>query len=175
MSGILGRLVDRGGRMSRAAVFAGVAACYTSTPAAKETPPPPPPPPNDTVVVEQQQFAQPPDPSADTGSIDGIVVDALSNSPHPHAVVWLQVPGGTQLQARADATGRFHFDKLAPGNYVIWTNQPGGNPRMQPPRQTVTVTAGQSANATISVHPYVPDRGPCCKPYGAPPARRRVV
>ena len=26
------------------------------------------------------------------------------------------------------------------------------------------------------VVPYEePDRGPCCKPYGAPPARRRVV
>lgn len=171
-SGVLARAIDRGGRLSRAAVFASVAACYTSAPPPKDTTPPPPP--NDT-VVEQPTFAQPPDQSADTGSIDGIVADALSNNPHPHAVVWYQGPDGGQKQARADATGRFLIEKLAPGNYTVWTNNPGGNPRVQPPRRTVTVTANQSVNVTLNVQPYVPDRGPCCKPYGAPPARRRVV
>ena len=173
-SGVFARVIDRGGRLSRAAVFAGLAACYTSAPAPKETaPPPPPPPPNDT-VVEQQQFSDPPPGPTDTGGIEGSVIDASSNAPHSHAVVWLQGPDGQQ-QGRADANGKFRFDKLAPGNYVVWTNQPGGNPRQQPPRVTVTVTAGQSANANLAVYPYVPDRGPCCKPYGAPPARRRVV
>jgi hypothetical protein len=173
-SGIFGRLVDRGGRMSRAAVFAGLAACYTSSPAPKETTPPPPPPPDDTVQT-QQDFAKPPDGATDTGSIEGSVVDAFSNQPIGNSVVWLQTPDGAQQQARADASGRFRFDKLAPGNYVLWSNAPGGNPRQGPQRHTVTVTASQSANATIAVQPYVPDRGPCCKPYGAPPARRRVV
>lgn len=180
---VVKRLVDAGGRLSRAAVFAGAAACYTNAPPAQQinTPPPPPPPDNTQTVETQQQdqhFAQPPDgtaPSTDTGSIDGAVVDAYSNQPIANAAVWLQNVDGKQEQARTDANGHFKFDNLAPGNYVVSTPNAGGNPRQAPPRRAVTVTAHQSTQVTLNVTPYVPDRGPCCKPYGAPPARRRVV
>jgi hypothetical protein len=79
-------------------------------------------------------------------------------------------------QTTTDANGKFRFRKLVPGIYTV-SLQGTGHPRQPPPQQRVEVTANNTVNATLVYVPYVhvPDQGPCCKPYGAPPARRRVV
>src|SRR5262245_16947602 len=70
------------GRFSRAAVFAGLAGCYTSNPPPQYPPPPPPgdqQPPPPPVDQQQQQpdqhFSQPP---VTGGTIQGVVTDANS-------------------------------------------------------------------------------------------------
>jgi hypothetical protein len=178
-------LIDAGGRLSRAAVFAGAAACYTNpAPAQHVTTPPPPPPPGegaDAAVVQDQHFAQPPDGAttnaAAAGSIDGVVVELTSGQPIASTTVALQDQDGNSKQVQTDAKGHFIFNALAAGNYVLSTNQPGGNPRVSPTRQAVTIAGPGTINVTLNVQTAPPnlDRGPCCKPYGAPPARRRVV
>lgn len=175
------RLLDAGGRLSRAAVFAGAAACYTNPPPAQQiNTPPPPPPPDNTVQQQGQHFAQPPDgttTNADQGgSIDGVVIEAATNRPMSSTTVTLQDQDGNRQQAQTDANGHFVFNALAAGNYVVWTDAPGGNPRMAPARQAVMIAGPGAIQVTLHVQPAPPiDRGPCCKPYGAPPARRRVV
>ncbi len=176
-SGTLARLIDRGGRLSRAAVFAGLAACYTNPPPAQHVTPPPPPPPDNTTTVEteQQQFAQPPDGTATaaaTGAIEGTLY-APNKAPMSGSWITLRGPNGEQ-RAQTDANGRYRFADLPPGNYSVempWN----GNPHAPPPTRMVQVTAGQSATVDLTIYVPPPDRGPCCKPYGAPPARRRVV
>ena len=184
----IGRLVDLGGRLSRAAVFAGAAACYTNPPATQNPPPPPPPPDGD---VQQQQppppgdgFAKPPDGDATTtttttttttapatGTISGVVRSGDTNAPLPNVRVNL---GGQTTVTGSD--GRYEFKNVPPGQYEVEL-QGNGNPRQPPPSVWVEVKAGATAQADIATYPQirVRDRGPCCKPYGAPPARRRVV
>jgi hypothetical protein len=158
-------------------VFAGAAACYTNanTPQQQTTPPPPPPPP------DGEQFAQPPpgdpdevaDQAAPTaGSIEGSITEG--GQPLVGTMVELRGDDGSRAQTRTDASGTYVFPKLRPGNYVV-TTMIAHNPRSGPAQRGVTVQAGVVARADFQAQPYVPDRGPCCKPYGAPPARRRVV
>jgi hypothetical protein len=167
-------------KLSRAAIFAGAAACYTSTPDAKQPPPPPPnevAPPADTHEVpppDTQTFAQPP--TVGTGRIRGIV--RRSGPPLANTVLVDLVPldgtsgGGT---VETDRQGRFVFDKLQPGHYQL---QLGGHVsgREPPPSIHVDVADGSDQEVVLQLRSPPPvDRGPCCKPYGAPPARRRVV
>lgn len=176
--------MDAGGRLSRAAVFAGAAACYTNPAPAQHITTPPPPPPDDTTVVQtqeqQQQFAQPPIDAGTTttvaalnGAIEGTVFEGAKR---PASGTWLTLRGehGGELRVQADANGHYRFADLPAGNYEIempWN----GNPHARPPARPVQVTAGQTAQADLQVYTPPIDRGPCCKPYGAPPARRRVV
>ena len=67
--------------------------------------------------------------------------------------------------------------------YVLLPSPGYQNPRPQDGpviQQAVTVELGPNANerrdlSLVGPQPYTPDTGPCCKPYGAPPARRRIV
>lgn len=173
------RLIDAGGRLSRAAVFAGAAACYTNTPAPQQQiTPPPPPPPDATAQTTEQQFAQPPDDAAlataaANGAIEGTV---LAANKQPVNGLWLTLrgPSGGEQRMQTDVKGHYRFADLPPGNYEIempWN----GNPRAAPPPYFVQVAAGQTTQRNLAVYTPPVDRGPCCKPYGAPPARRRVV
>jgi hypothetical protein len=82
----------------------------------------------------------------------------------------------TTLSATTDADGKFVFANLAPGSYQVRLVDGKGNAYQGLMPQTVAVTAGQAVQVVMQVpRPYVPVREPCCKPYGAPPARRRVV
>jgi hypothetical protein len=169
------RLIDAGGRLSRAAVFAGAAACYTNpAPAQRITTPPQPPP--DNTTTQQQQFAQPPDdaaPATGTGSIEGTLY-APNSLPMNGSWITLRGPSGGEQRAQTDADGHYRFADLPPGNYYVempWN----GNPHAAPPSRMVQVAAGQTAKIDLKIYVPPPDRGPCCKPYGAPPARRRVV
>jgi hypothetical protein len=179
-TGLVSRLLDHGGKLSRAAVFAGAAACYTSSPPVQNPPPPPPPPDGD---VQQQPppdgtstgFADPPpgDPATQLGQIEGWVSNA--GGPQGMAGIPVYLSGqGVNQQATTDQAGRFQFTKLAPGSYTVHL-MGNGNPRQAPPQQRVDVQPNATARVNLALYPSVPDRGPCCKPYGAPPARRRVV
>src|SRR4051812_15055933 len=104
---VVDRLMQAGGRLSRAAVFAGAAACYTNPAPAQHITTPPPPPPGDAAIVQQQQFAQPPDDATATatatGSIEGTV---YAPNKQPSAGMWLTLrgPAGEQ-RVQADAQG----------------------------------------------------------------------
>lgn len=95
-------------------------------------------------------------------------------APIAHAMITL-VGTGIQQHVNADEHGRFAFHDLPAGQYQIILQAPGGNPRQGPPTRLVQLAEGGTEHIILDVPPYVPDRGPCCKPYGAPPARRRVV
>jgi hypothetical protein len=174
------RLIDAGGRLSRAAVFAGAAACYTNPAPAQHITTPPPPPPADAAVVEQQQqqqFAQPPDDAnTATATANGAIEGTLYDGNHQPASGTLVCRGqyGGELRVQTDANGHYRFADLPPGNYEIETPW-NGRPMAKPPGRPVQVTAGQTAHADLTLYTPPVDRGPCCKPYGAPPARRRIV
>lgn len=168
------RLIDAGGRLSRAAVFAGAAACYTNPSPAQQITTPPPPPDNTT---QEQQFAQPPDDAATaTATANGAIEGTLFDAGHlPQNGTWLTLrgPAGEQ-RVQTDANGHYRFADLPPGNYTIempWN----GNPRAERSARFVQVTAARTARVDLTLSSPPVDRGPCCKPYGAPPARRRVV
>lgn len=182
-------------------MFAGatLAGCYTSTPdpqsppppddhrhgheVAVEAPPPPPPPP-----VDAGGFAQPP-PDASTatqqpvasGSLFGRVTVGPNGRPHARGIVRLFAQGQKTRTTYTNADGEFVFEGVPEGVYELVVDQPRPNhPRQSPPPpvfKKVQIAAGVRAEVDVAVQPPTVriDRGPCCKPYGAPPARRRVV
>ena len=150
------------GRWSRAAVFAGLAGCYTSNPPPQNPPPPPP--------DQQQTFAQPP---ASSGVITGVVTDG--SAPRPGVAIRVEGGGLQQpIETRTDGNGRYQVGNLAPGTYRVTFGQ-ANHPRQRPPQRTVQVADGSvQVDVTIAPQPvYDPSNVP--KPYGAPPARRRIV
>jgi hypothetical protein len=185
----LARLVEHAGRLSRAAVFAGLAACTSNPPPhnIQQQPPPPPPPDATTATVTNTTtFAQPPPDGGQAqprdggqvqatgvGSIEGIV--KRRGRPASGEAVTLS-PGGQRTVT--DAKGHYAFTNLPPGNYSLLTTSYDDNPHHPPPpAQPVTVRPDAAAHVDLTIYEPVPDidNGPCCKPYGAPPARRRVV
>ena len=174
-----------GGRLSRAAVFAGatLAGCANPPPAQHASPPPdehqvqhveqrepdPPPPPGDG------GFAKPP---VGTAKIIGVLTNP-TGVPIPNVRVMLHCTGVSK-EGATGADGTFEFRDLQAGDYHVSFQQQSNHPRHQPPRgptTKVTVADGATEHVKVVTTPYVVpvDRGPCCKPYGAPPARRRVV
>jgi len=145
------------GRWSRAAVFAGLAGCYTSNPPPQNPPPP-----------DQQQFAQPP---ATAGAISGVVTDGST----PLANVPIFVDGqGVQISRTTDANGRYEIGPLRPGGYRV-TFGYSNHPRRPAPFRQVEVRDA-SVRIDMVIAPQAPyDPSMDAKPYGAPPARRRVV
>ena len=75
---------------------------------------------------------------------------------------------------RTDANGEFVFRDLPPGTYGIVFQEPD-RPNSNMNMTEVAVTAGAITEARGMYEPIPVDTGPCCKPYGAPPARRRIV
>jgi hypothetical protein len=159
------------GRLTRAAVFAGMAACSGS--AANQPPPPPPP--------VEYPFALPPAPAAGKASLSGIVRE----SGYRRAAVRVDLQGsnGEHQSAVTNDKGEYRFLDIEPGTYTVVADpgyrgqRPQDGPVMQPATQ-VELAADANEQRDLGVQPpppYVPDTGPCCKPYGAPPARRRVV
>jgi hypothetical protein len=170
------------GRVSRAAVFASAAACGSSTPHAG--PPPPPPPPPDPVVVHK--FATAPPPAEGKASVRGFVT--LDGRPLTGLTVTARAQDGTTVQATTGSNGEYELVDLAPGSWTLslpddvydpyrYSRRPQEGPLMVP-ADVVQLDVGENERHDIGLStplPPEPDRGPCCKPYGAPPARRRVV
>ncbi|HEY5922731.1 MAG TPA: carboxypeptidase-like regulatory domain-containing protein [Kofleriaceae bacterium] len=168
------------GHISRAAVFAGLAGCYTSNPPPQQHGPPPPPPPVEQQQT-QQQFATPPGdpppadppPAAGTGRIQGLITDSQTRRPIAQLLVQLQSTSAPSRvpasNAQTDPNGRYQFIDLPPGTYVVTSGQGrmGGN------QQTV-----QLADRDVKVVDFQLSTAPQTHlptPYGAPPVRRRVV
>ena len=66
---------------------------------------------------------------------------------------------------------------VEPGSYRVIADIPSGG-RFQAPQRQVQVELAAGADERVDFDVPLPqriDHGPCCKPYGAPPARRRVV
>jgi hypothetical protein len=159
------------GRLSRAAVFAGAVAC-------SQTPAPKPPPPTPI----EYPFALPPAPATGRASLSGVVREGG----YRMAGITVRLENnddGARLDTRTNDKGEFQFLDLAPGVYVVVPDPGYHNPRPQdgPVMQQavqVQLAADMNERRDLSVAkplPYTPDTGPCCKPYGAPPARRRIV
>lgn len=77
--------------------------------------------------------------------------------------------GADSMSVQADANGSFMFADVPPGEYHVTTNGTGQRPRIE-------VRAGEAAIVTLELDkPPKVDPRQMAKPYGAPPARRRVV
>jgi hypothetical protein len=170
------------GRLSRAAIFAGAAACGSAPPHHEVAPPPPPPP--DPVLV--QQFATAPPPAEGKASIRGFVT--RDGQPLAGVTIYATSDDGTSLTATTGSHGEYTFADVAPGRLTLklddYVYDPyRGSRRPQEgypmgPEEVVTLEPGENERHDLAISsppPPVHDSGPCCKPYGAPPARRRVV
>jgi hypothetical protein len=173
--------VTVGGRLSRAAAFAALAGCYTSNPPPQYGPPPPPPPPpheqqqqqQQQVTEDQQKFAKPPD--AGTSAIQGTLKNSQSAAPLANWPVQLQSPSQPSMQPRntqTDANGHYAFVDLPAGDYVLVFGY-DNHPRRRAPRQNVTL--GDHDAKTVDQQIFIPPPSNIPMPYGAPPARGRVV
>lgn len=155
------------GRISRAAVFASAAGCYTSAPPPQDPqPPPPPPPPVDTVQGDATFAKPPPGPTATgTASIHGYV--RSGRNPISGVVVVLEnLEGGAQQRAISGAAGEYEFTRLPPGRYGVALENGDA--------MEVQLIANQRVQRDIAI-PVAEPYHHQAKPYGAPPARRRVV
>jgi hypothetical protein len=168
-------------RATRAALFASAtlagSACWTSAPPAEESPRYAVPP-GDRQRVDQQQQQRERDP-AFTSRIRGTVTDARTGTPMANVQVTIRAlsnPGGRIAgDTRTDASGVYVFDELPAGTYVVAF--PASHPRQGPQQRQVELQVGESRQVDMALHVYVPPNNPNHQPmpYGAPPARRRVV
>jgi hypothetical protein len=167
---VVARVPSYAGRLTRAAIFAGAAACSQTPPPQPSRPPP-----------VEHPFALPPAPADGRASLSGVV--RLDGYREAGIAIEAQREDGTTVETYTNAKGEFQFLDLAPGAYRIVPKPGYTNPRPQdgPVMQmAVEVQLAPNANerrdlSLVGPMPYTPDTGPCCKPYGAPPARRRVV
>src|SRR5882672_10641158 len=56
------------------------------------------------------------------GAIRGTVYDSLLHAPLSRAEVWLR---GTERRTETDGDGRFRFDAVTPGRYILAVSHPG--------------------------------------------------
>lgn len=123
----------------------------------------------------------PPPPSQGLGSISGVVRENRYRRAGVRIVA--QSADGQQRETVTNDKGEYSFLDLTPGAWTI-TPEPGYHGHRPQDGMVMqmgaTVQLAENGNLqqdlTVTPPPaYVPDNGPCCKPYGAPPARRRVV
>ena len=90
----------------------------------------------------------------------------------------------TQLKTTTGPHGEYEFVDLDPGRWrlVVDYEMPRQRPQDVSPPSEEHVQLQPGANVRNDIRLITPqplererDRGPCCKPYGAPPARRRIV
>lgn len=155
------------GRLSPAAVFGAAlasSACWSSAS--------PAPPSGDPARATGDV------PAAEGGAIEGTVTSATEGA-FAGWQVTLTGPDGQTRQLRSDDLGRFRFEGLAPGRYTVrWdaTLPRGRRPvaALQADQQ-VDVADGATARVELMVAVPAPQLSPSPMPYGAPPARHRVV
>lgn len=157
------------GRVSRAAVFAGLTACWTGNPPAKQ-----PPPTDDKQVVDKditKQNGDNQDTPAGPVSITGVVTDGGTRSPLANVAVELRDANGQVAATNTDDTGKYQFAEIAPGDYQLVFKY--GSSSAAGSAQRPVAVRGVAERVDVAL-PLV-RRAPIPKPYGAPPARRRAV
>jgi len=163
------------GRVSRAAVFAGaLGGCWTSKAPAQPS----------STTTEQGDFAKPPDGSQPAAaarvSIEGVVTDVNTGAPLAQVPVQLYRSAGHDIEpvenmqpVATDANGRYAFVDVPDGAYWVVVRA-GSAARF--PRQPVRVQSKVGVSRVdVAVQMQHPTSNPIPAPYGAPPARRRVV
>lgn len=152
-------------RLGRAAVFAGATlagtACWTDKPAPRTTP------------IEHSRRVDDKTSALAPGTIHGVIRDARTGQPLPGFPVMLRSGGAVTQSTTSNQYGEFVFTGLTPGDYVL-EHQPN-NPHQGPSQIDVSLSVDAGQQVDLPVYQPEPDRGACCKPYGAPPARRRLV
>ncbi|HEY5922734.1 MAG TPA: carboxypeptidase-like regulatory domain-containing protein [Kofleriaceae bacterium] len=141
------------GRVSRAAMFAAAllgTGCWT------ESKPPSGPP------LRERLDKLP------AGTIRGVVRDQ-DGAPRAGYTISVQLPDGSVRETRSDARGEYSLANLPPGTYEV---QYFNSPR---PRYGVRVTLDDRTGATAELVVYRIEHIQPATPYGAPPARRRIV
>src|SRR5690606_35680512 len=145
------------------AVFAGLSACWTSSSTSAQEPPPPPP--DDKYVVPP-----PPDNPMEAASLSGVVTQG-NGVPAPNASVRLWTGTGAVYATNADQDGRYQLLDIPSGDYQL-VAQYSSVAEVGSAQQPVSI---RDRPVTLDIHLSMMPRGPTPKPYGAPPARRRVV
>ncbi|NVB79989.1 MAG: hypothetical protein HOV81_16455 [Kofleriaceae bacterium] len=158
-------------RWSRIAVLAGALAlpgCWREKPAAQ-----PPAPVEHTTTTEapvEQSF-----PRVATAKITGIVTNTRTSSPLVGDLVYLVGPDGDERHVATDENGRYEFGSLVAGDYFLRVHvdahrQQDENVKTAGDR--ITVKVGETVEHDVSTYRMDPRAK---MPYGAPPARSRVV
>lgn len=176
-----GAAIERGtptrarlGKVTRAAVFASLSACWSSSPA------PTTPTGGGTVSNRgagsgsQTDDITIPTPQPGMASIGGICLDSATGQPLAGVNVEI-IPGvgADKRGTKSDSRGRYAVDNLPPGDWNVRFWGPRDAQRMAPPSQFVTLEAGDTRRIDGNVDNR--DWSNVPMPYGAPPARRRVV
>ena len=82
---------------------------------------------------------------------------------------------GARFEARGPTHTASSCSRISPpGSYQV-VFEIANNPHQGPNATYVEVKADAIVQADGTIFPQPVDTGPCCKPYGAPPARRRIV
>lgn len=154
------------GPITRAAVFSALAGCWTGSAPAEQTTP---------VEHKTETHEQKKPPPTPAGTVEGTVLDTNTGQPVAYARV---VVGGTNVGTETDAQGHYQLTGLTPGEYTLTISARSNNPRAGGATTQVHVTVGEQgarADAELAVPQfrYNPTNTPM--PYGAPPARKRVV
>lgn len=146
------------GRASRAAVFAGLTACWTGPSTPPQTPIEP--------VKEQTARSEVP-------MVRGVVMNDISGLPLVGIEIELVDYSGNKVAStRTNGKGEYQFATVAPGEYFLRARygdqMHGGIAQLdirvvanEPERHDITISYGDNSHMA--------------KPYGAPPARRRLV
>jgi hypothetical protein len=152
-------LLVKSGRFSRAAVFAGLSACHTSTPPPQTTTPivSEPPPPADARLTPRRALLR------------GKITDAPSGAALAGIVVRIQMSPVGSITATTNESGEFIVNELDERDYAITFTAPDGG------RYATETTVRVRRPETVLDIALEPHRVAMPKPYGAPPARRRVV
>ena len=140
-------------------MFAGatLAGCWTDAKPAQTTP------------IEHKTV----DSQAPRGTIRGVIRNQDTGAPLPGLSLTIYVTDEKPIYATSNAAGEYEFKNLPPGQYAVMFQS--GNPNETPQGTPVKLEDDAGATADVFIDLTVPDRVPCCKPYGAPPARRRIV
>jgi protocatechuate 3,4-dioxygenase beta subunit len=169
------------GTATRAAVFSALAGCWTGTAPEPQQPDDHPieQPADHTTQTAHHDHHKPPT-SPGTGTIEGTVTDTNSGSPAAYAPVQLfDSTGRLAATTQTQADGRYRFVSLPPGAYHVRVMPRPMNPRVGGVmvEVLVAVSGDQTATADVQVavpaYRYNPNQTPM--PYGAPPARKRIV
>jgi hypothetical protein len=147
------------------------------------TPPPAPP---DPAIV--QRFATAPAPAEGKASVRGFV--SRDGYLLGNVTVTARSDQG-ELETTTGPHGEYTFEDIAPGNWTLelnadlydphrYSRRPQDSVPAIPIPATIVLSPGENRRYDLDIAsppPPVnePDHGPCCKPYGAPPARRRIV